>query len=481
MATKTIKPLPEIIPLLSRPRTMSTPAHKFTREAEEKAFDKEHRRKINFNIGKYDAAVKQGTYQFHDHELGRKRASFLKTHVIENLDKYLIEFENNFTARGGKVIWAQNAKEALHEIEKIFKAKEATSVVKSKTMTSEEIHLNEFLEKKKVEVVETDLGEYIVQLAGQKPYHIVTPAMHMSKEDVSKLFQEKLNIPYIEDPQELTLVARRLLREKYITADIGITGANFIVADIGGVAVTENEGNARMSTTFPKTHIALVGIEKLIPSITDLGLFWPMLAHSGTGQQVTVYNTIFTGPKSEHEVDGPEEMYVVLLDNGRTALLADVEKREALNCIRCGACLNACPVYKNIGGHTYSTTYSGPIGSVISPHFNGMEKFKHLSYASSLCGACTSVCPVKINIHNLLLLNRNQSVKEGHVNVWEKRGFQFWTKAMKNRKLMNLGGASIKNFVLHSLFKNTWGKKRTLPQVATKSFNEQWKEKSKQK
>lgn len=456
---------------------MSKASEHFLQDADKKVFDKEHRRKINFNIGKYENSVKNGTYQFADHELARKRTSFIKTQVIENLDKYLIEFENNFTKQGGKVIWARDAQEALTEIEKIFKAKEAKSVVKSKTMTSEEINLNEFLEKRNIEVVETDLGEYIVQLNGQKPYHIVTPAMHMSRHDVSELFERKLGVPYIEDPQELTLIARNILRQKYLNADIGITGANFIVADVGGISVTENEGNARMSTTFPKTQITVVGIEKVIPSIIDLALFLPMLAHSGTGQQITVYNTLLTGPRKADETDGPEEMYVVLIDNGRTTLLADVEKRQALNCIRCGACLNACPVYKNIGGHTYNTTYSGPIGSVITPHYKGMEDFKHLSFASSLCGACTSVCPVKIDLHNLLLLNRKQSVKEGLSPKWEVRGFKLFTMAMKNRSWMNFGGSYLKNIALSFLFKNSWGKHRAMPELAPKSFNEQWKEK----
>jgi len=460
---------------------MSKASEHFLQDADNKVFDKEHRRKINFNIGKYENSVKNGTYQFADHELARKRTSFIKTQVMENLDKYLMEFENNFTRQGGKVIWARDAKEALLEIEKIFKAKNAKSVVKSKTMTSEEIHLNEFLEKRNIEVVETDLGEYIVQLNGQKPYHIVTPAMHMSRQDVSELFERKLGVPYIEDPQELTLIARNILRQKYLNADIGMTGANFIVADVGGISVTENEGNARMSTTFPKTQITVVGIEKVIPSIIDLALFLPMLAHSGTGQQITVYNTLLTGPRKADETDGPEEMYVVLIDNGRTTLLADLEKRQALNCIRCGACLNACPVYKNIGGHTYNTTYSGPIGSVITPHYRGMENFKHLSFASSLCGACTSVCPVKIDLHNLLLLNRKQSVKEGLATKWEVRGFKLFTMAMKNRSWMNFGGSTLKNIALSFLFKNSWGKHRSMPELAPKSFNEQWKERKKGK
>lgn len=451
----------------------------FQLESEGKAFDLEHRRKIKFNIGKYNTAVEKGLSEFSNHEKARDRASYIKQHTILNLDKYLLEFEQNFTKNGGKVIWAQNAEEALQEIQAIFQSKAARSVVKSKTMTTEEIHLNEFLEKQGVEVVETDLGEYIVQLAGQKPYHIVTPAMHMSKKDIAELFANKLQIPLTDDATELTLTARRLLREKYLKADIGITGGNFLIADIGGVAVTENEGNARLSTTFPKTHIAIVGIEKLIPSMQDLGLMWQMLSTSGTGQQVTVYNSIFTGPRKAEEIDGPEEMYVVLLDNGRSDLLADPEKREALKCIRCGACLNTCPVYKNIGGHTYNTTYSGPIGSIISPQYNGLVNFKHLSYASSLCGSCTTVCPVRIPIHELLLLNRKQSVEEGLTYKFEKHGFGLWKKAMLNRSLMNLGSSKIKNIVINMLFRKTWGKRRTGIKLAPKSFNELWKERHK--
>ena len=448
----------------------------FLQDAETKAFDQGHRSTIKFNIGKYNAAVQRGLTQYSDHELARERGSFIKTNTINNLDKYLMEFESNFTARGGKVIWARDAQEALKEIGEIMKRKRARSVVKSKSMITEEIHLNEFLEKNGIETIETDLGEYIVQLAEQRPYHIVTPAMHMSKKDIADLFVRKLGIQPTDNAEELVAVARKLLREKYTSAEVGITGGNFLVADIGGVAITENEGNARLSTTFPKTHIAIVGIEKMIPSVMDLDLFWPLLSTSGTGQNVTIYNTIMTGPRQAKEVDGPEEMYVVLLDNGRTDLLALPEKREALNCIRCGACLNICPVYKNIGGHTYESTYSGPIGSVITPHLSGMAENKHLSFASSLCGACTSVCPVKINIHNLLLLNRKQSVDEGMADSQEKLAFKVWVKAMKNRKLMDMAPASIKNFMLRYVQKETWSKRREPLQVPQKSFNQLWKE-----
>jgi L-lactate dehydrogenase complex protein LldF len=325
--------------------------------------------------------------------------------------------------------------------------------------------------------VETDLGEYIVQLAGQKPYHIVTPAMHLSRQDISEIFFTKLKTARTDDPQELTMIARRLLREKYTEAEIGVSGGNFIVADVGGIAITENEGNARLTVTFPKTHIAIVGIEKVIPSIHDLDLFWPLLATSGTGQQVTNYSTVITGPRQKGETDGPEEMYVVLLDNGRTNLLNEPDKRQALNCIRCGACLNACPVYKNIGGHSYDTTYSGPIGSVITPHLSGMKDYKHLSFASSLCGSCSSVCPVRIDIHNLLLLNRRQSVEEGLNDKSEAMGFKMWVKGMKSRRLMNLAGAGFKNMALKVLFKDTWGRRRVTPVLPPRSFNQLWKEK----
>jgi L-lactate dehydrogenase complex protein LldF len=451
----------------------------FLEKSEHKAFDLKHRQTINFNMGKYDGAVKNGLKQYSNHELARERASFLKTQAIAHLDELLLDFEENFTKRGGKVLWAENGESALKQIWQIFERYRAKSTVKSKSMTTEEIHLNEFLEKKVVETVETDLGEYIVQLAGQKPYHIVTPAMHMSKQDIADLFVEKLRISPTTDAQELTLTARRILREKYTSTDIGITGANFLIADVGAIAITENEGNARMSTTFPKVHIAIVGIEKIIPKLEQLDLFWHLLATSGTGQKMTVYNTVFFGPKQMDETDGPEEMYVVLLDNGRTKLLADPEKREALNCIRCGACLNACPVYKNIGGHSYGTTYSGPIGSVITPHLANMKEYKHLSYASSLCGACSAVCPVKINIHNLLLLNRKQSVEEGHTSFSERMGFRFWKKGMLSRKLMDWLSAKTKNKLIKKFFGKTWGKKRTLPEVKNKTFAQQWEEKMK--
>jgi L-lactate dehydrogenase complex protein LldF len=323
--------------------------------------------------------------------------------------------------------------------------------------------------------VETDLGEYIQQLDGEAPYHIVTPAMHKSKEDVAKLFNEKLGTDINLTPEQLTLVARKNLREKYVQAEVGVTGANFIIADVGAIAVTENEGNARLSVAWPKTHIVIVGIEKMIPSIDDLGLFWPLLATYGTGQQVTVYNSILSGPRQAGETDGPEDMYIILLDNGRTDLLANAKSREALYCIRCGACLNACPIYKNIGGHAYDTTYSGPIGSVITPHLRGMHDYKHLSYASSLCGNCTEVCPMKINLHELLLENRKEAVELGEASFAEKFAWKVWKQTSMNRKLMNQGNAPIKNWVINKMFKG-WSGQRAPLEFPSKTFNQLWKE-----
>jgi L-lactate dehydrogenase complex protein LldF len=440
-----------------------------------KANDLEHRRKINFNIGKYNEKVPEGKEQFTDVHLARERAKNIKWRAIETLDQQLENFELNFTKRGGKVIWAEDATQAIEEVIKICKEKNCKKLVKSKSMVTEEVHLNSELEKNGIESVETDLGEYIQQLDGEAPYHIVTPAMHKNKEDVAKLFHEKLGTPINLSPEQLTLVARDILREKYVEAEIGVTGANFIISDIGAIAITENEGNARLTCAYPKTHIVIVGIEKVIPSLTDLGLFWPLLSTFGTGQKVTVYNTIVTGPKQSNELDGPEEMYVILLDNGRTNILENPKQRESLYCIRCGACLNACPIYKNIGGHAYGATYSGPIGSVITPNLQGMDDFKHLSYASSLCGACTEVCAVKINLHELLLDNRQESVKQGLNSFAEKAAWKLWKIASLNRKMMNLGNGNLKNKVVNGLFKG-WKENRSDLEFSKKTFNEMWKD-----
>jgi L-lactate dehydrogenase complex protein LldF len=447
----------------------------FLIKSEIKALDIEHKRKLSFNIGKYNETVIKGKRQFADLDLARRKAKNIKWRTIEKLDTYLIEFENNFTRNGGKVIWARDAQEANEAVLAICKEQNTKQVVKSKSMVTEEIHLNDFLEKHGIESVETDLGEYIQQLDGEAPYHIVTPAMHKSKEDCARVFHEKLGTEPNLTPSEITLVARQKLRAKYTSAGVGVTGGNFLIADTGSVCVTENEGNGRLTTSFPKVHIAIVGIEKMIPSIQDLNLFWPLLATYGTGQNVTVYNSIFSGPARSNEHDGPKEMYVILLDNGRTKLLSDPHVRESMYCIRCGSCLNACPVYKNIGGHTYGATYSGPIGSVITPHMKDFNEFKHLSYASTLCGNCTEVCPLKINLHHMLHYNRTLAVKDYATEFSENAAWKVWKLAMTHRGMVDVASAGLKTRVVNSIFKDSWGKRRDKLSF-NRSFTQQWHE-----
>lgn len=456
---------------------MKETASKFIAKSTIKAADLDHRRTINFNIGKYNAKVPEGKEQFAQLMTARERAKNVKWKALETLDQQLEEFELQFSRRGGKVIWAETAQQACDEILKICQARQCKTLVKSKSMVTEEIQLNEFLEHHQIESVETDLGEYIQQLDGEPPYHIVTPAMHKSKEDVARLFSNKLGTDPKATPEQLTLVARGILREKYVQAEVGVTGANFILADVGAIALTENEGNARLSCAFPKTHIVVVGIEKVLPSMNDLGLFWPLLATYGTGQQLTVYNSIVTGPRQPGESDGPEEMIVILLDNGRTNALKNPAVRESLYCIRCGACLNACPVYKNVGGHTYGTTYSGPIGKVITPHLKGMDEYKHLSYASSLCGNCTEVCPVRINLHELLLENRYESVEQGYGSFAEGMAWKVWKRVSLNRSLMNMGNSKTKNWLINSIAKD-WTLHRGELNFPPKTFNQMWKERN---
>lgn len=455
---------------------MSEKQKEFSRDAEIKAFDKAHRKTINFNISKYDTAVLKGKEQFSNLQLARQRVSYIKHRAINDLEEYLKEFEYNFSRNGGKVLWAVDSEDAVEQVIRICEKSGADKIVKSKSMATEEIDLNEKLEKENIESVETDLGEYIVQIAGEKPYHIITPAMHKSKEDIAKLFHEKFNTPPNSTPEELTAFVRQLLREKFIKADVGITGANFIIADVGGIALTENEGNALMSVAFPKIHIVIVGIEKVIPSMKDLGLIWPVLASHGTGQNITVYNSIITGPRKEDETDGPDEMYVILLDNGRTNLLKQKQQKVAFTCIRCGACLNACPIYKNIGGHTYGTVYSGPIGAVITPYMSGMKEYKHLSYASSLCGKCTDVCPAGIKLHKLLLYNRRDSVEQNLASPIDKLVMYGWKKAMLKRWYIDKPNYKMKNALIRMFFKGAWGPRRVVPEVKPKSFNQKWKE-----
>ncbi|MBN2348390.1 MAG: lactate utilization protein, partial [Bacteroidales bacterium] len=331
----------------------------FLKEAERVAFDYKHRATLGFNISRYDAAFDKGKARYKNLELARNKAALLKRKVLTDLPDFLEDFEKNAIANGSEVFWAQDSDEAGDIILKVINETDASSVVKSKSMTTEEVDLNEKLKEAGIDSIETDLGEFIVQVAGEKPYHIVTPAMHKSKKDVAALFHEKFSTSIDATPEEMTAFVRQKLRKAFRTAKVGITGANFLLAKEGAIALTENEGNGFMSYSFPKVHIVLAGIEKILPTMKDLDLMWPLLSAHGTGQKVTVYNSIVFGPGKESEPDGPERMVIILLDNGRSHLYNLPDQSEALSCIRCGACLNACPIYKNVGGYTYNSVYSG--------------------------------------------------------------------------------------------------------------------------
>lgn len=417
----------------------------------------------------YDRSRENALKAFHNPDQLKKRAHLIKWKTLENLDRFLLEFESNFTKRGGKLVWANNAEEARQELLRILSRHQVRTIVKSKTITFEELELDEFLKNNHILCQETDLGEYILSLRNERPRHPVTPASHISLDEVQALFNRKLTTNQKADPEELTAAVRNALREQYTQADAGITGANFLIADQGSVVITENEGNARMCSTFPSVHIVIAGIEKIIPSMADLDIFLPLLSSHGTGQNMAVYNSIIA-PKHASESDGPKEMYVILIDNGRTSLLAQPDRRQSLYCIRCGACLNVCPVHAIIGGHAYQTVYNGPIGAVIEPHLKDKETHSYLSEASTLCGKCTEVCPVKIDLHQLLILNRRDAVNKNLVSKNEMWGWYLWTRIMRNTRLLNLTGLKIKKKLVKKFFAISWGAQRTLPEPAKTPF-----------
>jgi L-lactate dehydrogenase complex protein LldF len=444
--------------------------------------DLRHRGLIQRALHSYEIKRDESKGRYQNWGEARQAASEIKWEAINHLDRYLQEFITKLEARGTKVHVASTGEQARDYIVSVAKENKARTVIKSKSMTAEEVDLNEALEHADCTVFESDLGEYIVQLRKEKPYHLVFPAMHLTREDISDLFQKELGSEPTNSPEELTMIARRVMRQNYCIADMGISGANFAVAETGMISITENEGNARLTTALPKIHVAILGIEKILPHLEDLALFLPMLATAGAGQALTCYNSLIGGPRQPGEVDGPEQFHVVLLDNRRTELLADAEQRDALHCIRCGACLNVCPIFKNVGGHSYGTTYQGPIGSVITPHLRGLQNWKHLSSASSLCGACTEACPVGINLHHHLLHNRRNAMR-GKPLWWEKILYGGFVFLMRRPALYRIAGrlGSI-FFPLHKLVNGTpldplqsWTRTRRFPAPARESFGDYWR------
>jgi L-lactate dehydrogenase complex protein LldF len=423
---------------------------------------------------------------FPDGERLRDRARAIKEATLQRLDTYLETLVDNIERLGGHVHFAATAEEAREIVLGIARRTGARMAVKSKSMATEEIHLNDALQAIGVTPVETDLGEYIIQLAHERPSHIIAPAIHKTKGQVAELFSRELRRPGLPaDPEVLTKVAREELREKFLQADLGITGANFAVAETGTVVLVTNEGNGRMATSLPRVHVAVMGVEKVIPSMTDLAVFLSILAKSATGQKLSVYTTLVQGPRRPGELEGPDEFHLVLLDNGRIAQIAGT-LREALYCLRCGACLNVCPVYRQIGGHAYGYTYPGPIGILLTAMLNGPASVGDLAHASSLCGACADACPVRIDIPRMLVELRRE-VNERRIAPWSERVvFKMLARvlgsSMLYRGAARIGRAAQRPFVRDGriralpLFFGQWTRTRDLPAVAARTFQERWRE-----
>jgi L-lactate dehydrogenase complex protein LldF len=442
---------------------------KFIKEAEKKIADKDFRQKMELALIEMSGMRERGISEFSNLELAKQRAAYTKWKVSENLDKYLVDFEASVIRRGGKVVWAYDAQNALAEVDAIIKRTNAKNIVKSRAEIFDEIGLTKHLRAAGAKVVETDFGDYLVDLLGAKSYHPLAPSLSQKLGDIGQSLNKSIKSSLDADQNELVSDMRAEVRSDFYEADIGITG--------GSVAIIENGGNSRLSFSFAKTQVVISSIDKILPNLSDLELFFSLYSTHATGQQLATYNTV-TGPIYREDTEGPNEFIVILVDNGRSNLLATQDQRQALSCIDCGACSNVCPIFKIVGGdENYQSYRGGPIGQVVAPLQQGFSHYNYLSNASTNCGKCSDVCPVKIDLHNHLLRNRHENITQGLEKTGEKLAWYTWKKLMLSRKAMNRP-AALKNFTFKQFYKSDWGDNREFPKIADKSFNQLWREKN---
>jgi L-lactate dehydrogenase complex protein LldF len=445
------------------------------------------RKAVAYTTDKLKSGKLKAMEEFGDWEAWRDRGKAIRTHTVSNLDYYLTQFSDNVSKAGGHVHFCTTGQEAVQVFMRVAETKKAKLVAKGKSMVSEEIHLNHHLEDAGIEAIETDLGEYILQLAKETPSHLIIPAIHKNKQQIADLFTEKSGQHFEPETRILADYAKKKLRNYFLEADIGLTGCNFGIAESGTVTLVSNEGNARMVSTLPKTHVVIMGMERLVPTFADVEVMLNLLARSATGQKLTTYTSFITGPKQQGDLDGPEELHVIVLDNGRSSQLGDPIFQDVLNCIRCAACLNVCPVYRHVGGHTYGTVYSGPIGAVLSPLLQqDMKEAGELAYASSLCGACYEACPVKIPLHDMLVHLRHRKVKMKMTPMLERIAFKSFQMGFGNVTVYKIATKTAyylqKPFVRNGSIQkgpgplSGWTQSRFFPMKPKRSFRDKWED-----
>ena len=453
---------------------MSEPQTIF-KESSALAFDEEHWQKINYSTGCFENNFAKGKENYRNLELEKQRAYTLRNKSLLNTEKLLVDFETHFAENGGKVLWARNADDALTMIFDLIRKEKANAIMRSNSTVLDEIELNGFLERKNIRVVETEVGRFVLQKGQQKSYHPLSPSIHLSKEENNAILTSNFKLKPDSSVKQMVNFVRHEVGVETQNVSICVTGANFLLSDTGGVVLTENEGNILKSTSLAKIHIVVAGIAKVIPNMDDLSVLLPLLSLHSNGQSMSACNSITFGPSTTG--NGPEQMYVILLDNNRSQLLAHETQRKVMSCIHCGACISVCPVYKNIGGYSYGTKHIGPVGTVMAPLMEGLEDFNYLNSACSLCGKCVDICPVKIPLDDLIIENRHLAIME----KTDSARYESLVKAMiwhcKTRKKMD-GPLFFKKLEMKRLLGPLWGDERPMPEFAAKSFSQQWRERN---